>query len=102
MKSKYLIVAIALLLALVGSASGYTINYHGYYGFVYFDSNGSGILTSGDYNIPFKWHQVDDATNLFIVTPEFPYSVVVPEITFVVKPDGTLYLPTYPDAVVKF
>ena len=101
MQSKYLILIIALLFALVGSVSAYTITYHGYYGFVSFGGDGTGVLTSGEYSIPFTWHQVDDATNLFIVNPVFPYSFVVPEISFVTNPDGTFHIPEYPDAVVK-
>jgi hypothetical protein len=99
---KYLkigIITISLLL-LVASASAWQFSYQDHTGTIQFYNDGDGMISSGNYVIPFTWEQTGQDT--YDATPVFPYSLMVQcPVQFVyVEGSDTIALPAYPDVTI--
>ena len=88
------------LLLLVASASAWQFSYQDHTGTIQFYNDGNGMVSSGNYAIPFTWEQTGQDT--YDVTPVFPYSLMIQcPVQFVyVEGSDVITVPAYPDAAI--
>jgi hypothetical protein len=100
MKHINIVIVVALLLLLIASVSAWQFSYQDHSGTIQFYNDGNGMVSSGNYAIPFTWEQTGQ--NTYEATPVFPYSLMVQCPVQFDYADGSnvITIPSYPDATI--